>query len=614
MTSGANRLKANLNRSFGARRNKKSALIKNYESIVVPPFERTTKPTRNKNRTKRHISTNVTTTNTAPPPAITVNKEEDNTTSKRKIIRNGNKQHNFGMDVTSQHNELPFNNMLMSNQQHDNTNMPMTRRQQQNDSLFNTDSIERFVNQQESQSAKKRQHQMQEIVIRERAIQREMKEVALMKQQHMNLNSNQHQQQRPMMMGLGSRGGGLDFNTHNSYQNTQKKSSFNFDFDTMNNTNVGNGGGLDILRNDESGGGNGLSRFRIQPSNKLDDDDDEASTSQAIQQQEEPNDNSTHEVLTTPLNDSRPAQLKPLPIRYFNNGVEVNMQGSPLSSITSQSNLLNESAVGGGIQVDGHHVHHTQQKGMEEEKMPSKKQPPIQQPIGMPNAMPQHMMVPQPQLMKQNTNYQMPNNQMTTTGVADDTSTTKEPLNNEMNQSTLPEPSAKLPHKEEDDMPPTKAQRKAKKKAAKKEKRKRSSTQQQNRLSKAQKIDKPKIEESSHHQEVVNKDEPNKLDSNTVQIANTNDAADRMPTKAANKLPSLTDKGCTSERSLSAEKKSTTAHQKMPKSTDDNCNTTNQSSSAASSSTVNAEFRPKLSTHVSRGPHGDVLDQLFGGL
>ena len=39
MTSGAMRLKANLNRSFGARKNKKSAAthreIKNYESIVV---------------------------------------------------------------------------------------------------------------------------------------------------------------------------------------------------------------------------------------------------------------------------------------------------------------------------------------------------------------------------------------------------------------------------------------------------------------------------------------------------------------------------------------------------------------------------------------------------
>ena len=38
MTSGASRLKANLNRSFGARKNKKSTHrpeIKNYESIVV---------------------------------------------------------------------------------------------------------------------------------------------------------------------------------------------------------------------------------------------------------------------------------------------------------------------------------------------------------------------------------------------------------------------------------------------------------------------------------------------------------------------------------------------------------------------------------------------------
>jgi len=608
MTSGANRLKANLNRSFGARRNKKSALIKNYESIVVPPFERTTKPTRNKNRTKRHISTNVTTTNTAPPPAITVDKEEDNTTTKRKI-RNGNPKQNRMIGVSSALNDLPFNNMPMSNQQHANTNMPMTRRQQQNDSLFNTDSIERFINQQESQSAKKRQHQMQEIVIRERAIQREMKEVALMKQQHMNdLNNNHQQQQQPPMMMNG--GGGLDLNAHNSYQNTQK-SSFNFNLDMMNNTNVGNGGGLDILR-DDSGASNGLSRFRMQPLD-VDNDDDEASTSQAIQQEEEPNDNSTQGVLMMPMNDSQPVQLKPLPIRYFNNGVEVNMQGSPLSSITSQSNLLNESAVGGGIQVDGHHVHHTQQKGMEEEKMPSKKQPPIQQPIGMPNAIPQHMMMPQPQLMKPNTNHQMPNN-LTTTGTAGAVLTTKKPLNSKKKQSTLPEPSAKLPHKEEDDMP-TKAQRKAKKKAAKKEKRKRSTTQQQSRSSKAQKIDKPKIEEPRHHHEVVKKDEPNKMPSNAVKKTVTTNVDNNQMTNKSKELPSLTDKGCTSERSLSTEKKSTNlkTDQKMPESTTKP--QSNQSSSATSSSSdVNANFIPKLSTHVSRGPHGDVLDQLFGGL
>ena len=153
----------------------------------------------------------------------------------------------------------------------------------------------------------------------------------------MNLNNNQQQQQPPTMM---NGGGGLDFNTHNSYQNTQK-SSFNFDLDTMNNNNVGSGG-LDLLRNDESGGGHGISRFRIQPRN-MDNDNDEASTSQAIQQ-EEPNDNSTQlgggEMMPL-LNDSQPVQLKPPPIRYFNNGVEVNIQGSPLSSITSQSNLLN---------------------------------------------------------------------------------------------------------------------------------------------------------------------------------------------------------------------------------------------------------------------------------
>ena len=441
MTSGANRLKANLNRSFGARRNKKSALIKNYESIVVAPFERKNQPTRNKNRTKRHhISTNI--THAAPLPAeVVVDKEEDNTTSRRKIIRNGNKQNRMigvSSTFTSQHDDMAFNNMPMSNQQHDTNNMPMTR-QQQNDTLFNTDSIERFVNQQESQSAKKRQHQMEEIVIRERAIQREMKEVALMKQQHMNLNNNQ-QQQPPMMMSLGGgEGRGLDFNA--PYQNTQKSSSFNFDLDMMNSTNVGNGGGLDILRNDESGGGNGLSRFRImQTSNNLDDDDDddeddEASTSQAIQQ-EEPNDYSTQEVLKMPLNDSQPVQLKPPPIRYFNNGIEVNVQGSPLSSITSQSNLLNRSAAGGGMHGAGNHGH---AQGMEEDI--SEKQPPIQQPKGMPKPPPQ-LMMPQPQLMKPNTNYQMPNNLMTTTGTAG--ATTQEPFN-KMNQSMLPKPSAKLP-------------------------------------------------------------------------------------------------------------------------------------------------------------------------
>ena len=103
---------------------------------------------------------------------------------------------------------------------------------------------------------------------------------------------------------------------------------------------------------------------------------------------------------------------------------------------------------------------------------------------------------------------------------------------------------------------------------------------------------------------------------NPVKITNTNDDADRMPTKAAKKLPSLTDKGCTSERSLSAEKKSNNlkANQMMPKNTNNCCNSANQSSSAASSSNVNANFIPKLSTHVSRGPHGDVLDQLFGSL
>jgi len=600
MTSGANRLKANLNRSFGARRNKKSALIKNYESIVVAPFERKTKPTRNKNRTKRHISTNITTNAAAPnaplpPPEVAVDKEEDNNTSKRKIIRNGSKQNRM-IGVSSalpQRGDMPFNNMLTSNQQ-DNTNMPMTHRQQ-NDALFNTDSIERFVTQQESQSAKKRQHQMEEIVIRERAIQREMKEVALMKQQHMNLDSNQQQQQQPMMMN-GS--GGLDFNAHNSYQNTQKSSTFNFDLDMMNNSNVGNGSGLDVLRNVESGGGNGLSRFRMQPSDT--NLDDEASTRQANQQEDEPNGNSTQlggEVM--PLNDSQSVQLKPPPIRYFNNGVEVNMQGSPLSSITShsKSDFLNKntSATGGGM-----HGVHTQQPGMEEEKMPSrKKQPPIQQPSGMPKP-PQHMMMPQPQLMKQNTNYQMPNNQMTTTGTAGAVLTTKEPLNSKKKQSTLPEPPAKLPPREDDDM--SKAERKAKKKAAKKEKRKRSSTQQQNRSSKA-----PWVEPC--HPEVERKDESNKLDStkSVKKTVNTNDAADQMPTK--DEPPRVTDKGCTSEQSLSAK-----ADQKMPKSTDDNCNTTNRSSSAASSSNVNANFIPKLSTHVSRGPHGDVLDQLFGGL
>ena len=295
------------------------------------------------------------------------------------------------------------------------------------------------------------------------------------------------------------------------------------------------------------------------------------------------------------LNDSQPVQLKPPPIRYFNNGVEVNIQGSPLSSITSQSNLLNRSVVGGGTQVAGH-VHHTQQQGMEEDK--SKKQPPIQQSIH------------EQQMMQPNMNYQIPNNQLTTTGTAGATSTIQEPLNNEMKQSTLSEPSAKPPR--EDDM--SKAQRKAKKKAAKKEKRKRSTTQQQSRSSKAQKIDKPKIEEP-RHQDVVEKDEPKKMPPNIVKITNAHDAADRIP--KSKEPPGLTDKGCTSEQSLSTEKKSTNlkADQKMPSST---TKPQSNQSSATSSSNVNvdsnADFIPKLSTHVSRGPHGDVLDQLFGSL
>ena len=78
-----------------------------------------------------------------------------------------------------------------------------------------------------------------------------------------------------------------------------------------------------------------------------------------------------------------------------------------------------------------------------------------------------------------------------------------------------------------------------------------------------------------------------------------------MPTK--DELPSLTDKGCTFDQTA-FKKKSANVDQKMPKSI-----TKPQSNQSSAASSSNADFIPKLSTHVSRGPHGDVLDQLFGG-
>ena len=185
------------------------------------------------------------------------------------------------------------------------------------------DSIERIVTLQEQQAAQVRHREIKEVALRGRNIQQQMsfddqEETAQQFREHSRLGAR---------VGLQQRHADGDIGTESTEENT-------FDIDYLNDNVI-----IDVDGH-EGGQSKGLQRFK--QLDELSDKDEaalkgldpeEQACTQYVHHQE--HDTSKHRTMAATNNLVAAQQQQQQPIRYFNNGIEVDMDGNPLMADTS---------------------------------------------------------------------------------------------------------------------------------------------------------------------------------------------------------------------------------------------------------------------------------------
>ena len=312
MTSGAQRLKANLNRSFIARKNKKTsaATAHSNRTIVV-----------------------------ARPSKVGATKVQS---ANRSGFISGRLKLNSSNETTSAYPSLASN--LSDRKQ---SNSEQSSAQEDDVSLPDSFDIERMISLQEQ-----RQREMAELAVQERMIQRrklELEEEAIMKQQQIQNCNSTLMGDNSSNSGLGEGKRDLDLNNGsfqlgqmpskdwmpcaNEVQNEQEESSL-VGVNAMNERLMGKCENAILPRASERRRGTGLQRFQHQDGYDTSRSPVDSSSSSSA----ETGFKQDHDV----VQDSKSTLP---PIRYFNNGVEVEISGNPLSNrLQSASNTTNGKA------------------------------------------------------------------------------------------------------------------------------------------------------------------------------------------------------------------------------------------------------------------------------
>ena len=316
MTSGAQRLKANLNRSFIARKNKKAsaATAHSNRTIVV-----------------------------ARPSKVGATKVQS---ANRSGFISGRLKLNSSNETTSSYPSLAYADSCRSDRKQ--SNSEQSSAQEDDVSLPDSFDIERMISLQEL-----RQREMAELAVQERMIQRRKLELeeeeAIMKQQQIQNCNSTLMGDNSSNNGLGEGKRDLDLNNGsfqlgqmpskdwmpcaNEVQNEQEESSL-VGVNAMNERLMGKCENAILPRASERRRGTGLQRFQHQDGYDTSRSPVDSSSSSSA----ETGFKQDHDV----VQDSKSTLP---PIRYFNNGVEVEISGNPLSNrLQSASNTTNGKA------------------------------------------------------------------------------------------------------------------------------------------------------------------------------------------------------------------------------------------------------------------------------